>query len=74
MTYEPIKQIQRGIQIACDKQRISIIDAALKSGTAPSTIYRFINTGNIHLVTLVEFLNKGLGLRFETVLKMGRAE
>ena len=72
MIYEPIKQIQRGIQVACDKQRISIIDAANKSGKAPSTIYRFMVSGNIHLVTLVEFLNKGIGLKFETVLRMGK--
>ena len=72
MVYEPIKQIQRGIQVACDKQRISIIDAAIKSDTAPSTIYRFMTSGNIRLVTLVEFMNKGLGLKFETVLRMGK--
>ena len=72
MTYEPIRQIQRGIKVACDKQRISIIEAAERSGTAPSTIYRFMVNGNIRLVTLVEFLNKGLGLKFETILRMGK--
>jgi hypothetical protein len=69
---QTIEQIIRGIQAACDKQRISIIDASNKAEVAPSTIYRFITTGNIMLKTLTVFMNKGLGLKFETVLRMGK--
>jgi len=72
MTPEPIRQLQMGIQAACDKKGMSIIDACLVSGTAPSTIYRFMNTGNIRLVTLVDFINNGLGCKLETVLRKGR--
>ena len=68
----PIDQIKRGIDVACVKQRISIIDASEKAGIAPSTMYRFISGGDIRLATLATFFELGLGLKFETVLRMGK--
>ena len=68
----PIDQIKRGIDAACTKQRISIIEASDKAGIAPSTMYRFISGGDIRLKTLAVFFADGLGLKFETVLRMGK--
>ena len=68
----PVDQIKRGIDVACTKQRISIIEASEKAGIAPSTLYRFISGGDIRLKTLAAFMNDGLGLKFETVLRMGK--
>ena len=72
MATEAINQIKRGIQAACDKQRISIVDAALKAEVAPSTMYRFVSGGNITIATLLTFINVGLGLKLETLLRMGK--
>jgi len=68
----PIDQIRIGIDRACTKQRISIIEAAERAGLAPSILYRFIGGGDIRLTTLAKFFKDGLGLKFETVLRMGR--
>jgi len=68
----PIDQIKKGIDAACVKQRMSIIEASDRAGIAPSTMYRFISGGDIRLTTLALFFSKGLGLKFETVLRMGK--
>ena len=65
-------QLKRGIQAACDKRRISMIDLANNAGIAPSTVYRWIAGGNIYQSTIDTLIYDGLDLKIETVLRMGR--
>ena len=69
---EPVDQIKRGIEKACARKKISVTAACVKAGIQPSTLSRFRNGGDIKLETLSIFFRHGLGVKWETILRLGR--
>lgn len=68
-----IRQIRKGIKIACINEETSIVKACEQSGVPKSSIYRFMSgTTDIYMTKLDKFCRLGLNRTLMQVLELGK--
>ena len=66
------QQFRRGIRKALKITDLSTRQVSLKAGYNEHQVNRFLKGMDIKLSTLDDICNKGLGIEFETVYRMGK--